>query len=124
MKMFLQSLLGLALTLGGVYVMFLYIISLDTNVNILFLVGSLLLIAGGVFFLIRAGKADTIILKRTSKEEKDIDIKAQVVAPIVTEKDEGLAKKIEENNKLLDDWKKTKETQQRLKMLEMSAGSE
>jgi hypothetical protein len=124
MKMLLQSLLGLVLTLGGVFVMLLYLISLDTTANFLFLAGSLLLIAGGVFLLIRAEKADTIILKRTSKEEKDIDIKAQVVAPIVTVKDEGLAKKIEENNKLLDDWKKTKETQQRLKMLEMSASNE
>ncbi len=119
MKMLLQSLLGLALTLGGVYVMFLYIISLDTNINILFLVGSLLLIAAGIFFLIRAGKADTVILTRTSKEEKDIKIEPVVIQ----KKDESLENKIEQNNTMLADWKKTKETQQRLKMLEMSASS-
>jgi len=56
-KCLLQSFLGLVLILGSVYVMFLYIISLDITANFLFFVGSLLLIAGGVFLLIRAGKS-------------------------------------------------------------------
>jgi len=120
MKIFIQSFLGIALTLGGVYTMYIYISGLDTNVNIVFLLLSLLMLGAGVFVLILAGKSDTIILKRVSKPELD---KNPIIMPS-KQNDEGLASKLEENNKLLKDWKKTNETKERLRMLEMQASAE
>lgn len=119
MKMFLLSLSGLTLTMGGIYVMYTYILGIDADANIVFLILSLVLIGGGVFLLILAGKSDTLILNRVSKPE--IDTEAVIKIPV---KSEGLANKIEENNKMLQDWKKTNETKERLRMLEMSAAAE
>ena len=118
MRMALLSLLGLGLTIGGIYLMYVYIISLNTESNILFLILSFALIGAGVFVLVVAGKADTMILKRASKPESDT---TQVITPV---KEENFASKLEENNKLMSEWKKTNETKQRLRMLEISAASE
>lgn len=120
--MLIQSFIGLALTLGGVFVMFLFMMSLDTRTNIFFLIGSVLAMGGGVFLLIRAGKDDTIILKRTSKEGSEEAFHPEPVDISKTD-NEGMEKQLSQNNKLLDEWKKTKETQQRLKLLEMQASA-
>lgn len=119
MKMFILSLAGMGLTIGGVYILYAYILSIDTQANILFLILSLVMIGAGIVVLVLAGKADTIILQRASKPE--IPDKP-AVAPLV--KKEGFAGKLEENNKMLADWKKTNDTKQRLRMLEISAASD
>lgn len=117
--MFLLSFLGLALTLAGIYVMYVYIVSINTEANILFLFLSLGLIGGGVVLLVFAGKSDTMILKRVSRPEKYISTAMQTPPS-----EAGLANKLEQDNALLKDWKKTNETKERLRMLEMSAQAE
>lgn len=117
--MLIQSVLGIVLTLGGIFIMYTYIVGLDTSDNVILLIASLVMIVAGVFVLILAGKSDTLILKRVSKPEKNINV---VMTP-VKQGGNGLASKLEENNKLLKDWKKTNETKERLRMLEMQASA-
>jgi hypothetical protein len=123
MKMFIMSMLGILLTVGGVYTMYVYIIGLDTRANVILLIVSILVICAGVFILVIAGKSDTIILKRVSKPDLD---KNPIITPPTpgTETPGNLANKLEENNNLLKDWKKTNETKERLRMLEMQAQAE
>lgn len=115
--MFVLSLLGIVLTLGGIFVMYLYINSLNTTPNIVFLVGSLAMVGGAVYLFILAGKSDTVILKRAGDLKPDTE---PVITPVAT--DPG-ASKLAENNKMLRDWEKTNETKERLRMLEMSASA-
>lgn len=122
MKMVMLSLAGLASCLGGIYIMYLYIISIDTDGNILLLIGCFILIIGGVVLLVYAQKSDTMILQRAGKEETDSKFVPEPVLPPA--KDDGLKNKISQNNAMIKDWEKTNETQQRLKMLEMQAGVE
>lgn len=120
--MVLLSLAGLVLCLGGIYLMYLFIISINTNSNIFFLIGSLVSIAAGVFLLLFAQKSDTMILKRAGKEEAENKF---VPEPITEMKaDEGTEKQLEQKNAMIKDWEKTNETKQRLRMLEMQASAE
>jgi len=115
MKSVLFSLFGILAILGGVCLIYLFFIDLDIAANIFLLIGSFVLIGGGVFLLLFAGKIDTIILNRASRPEDDK--KPLIMKP----KDEGLASKIDENNAMMAEWKKTNETKNRLRMLEISA---
>jgi len=119
MKMFLQTIIGLILIIGGIYIMYMYIETLDSNSNILLLLGSILMLTGGVFSLIRAGKSDTIILNRTRSTESDTDI---VTTPPI--QSSGLENTVEKNNAMLHEWKKTNETKDRLRLLEIQAAEQ
>lgn len=117
MKMFIESTGGLISTLGGIYLMYLYLTSLDTKPNILLMIFSLILMCAGIALLIIAGRSDTLILNKVSKPE----IEENPIVPVTQEA--GLEDKIEKNNAMLEDWKKTNETKQRLKLLEMEGAA-
>lgn len=115
--------LGILLTVGGVYTMYTYIIGLDSRANVILLIISIVAICAGVSILVIAGKSDTIILKRVSQPELDKNPIISTPNPS-SEDNPSLASKLEENNKLLKDWKKTNETKERLRMLEIQASAE
>ncbi len=117
MKSVLLSLVGILTILVGVFLIYLFFNSLDGSINIVLLIGSVVLIGGGIVLLIFAGKIDTIILNRTSKPEKDKE-------PLIMKpKNNGLASKIDANNAMMAEWKKTNDTKNRLRMLEISAAA-
>jgi hypothetical protein len=118
MKSVLLSFLGMLTILGGVFLIYLFFTSLDAKANILLFIGSFVLIGGGVFLLLFAGKSDTLILNKASRPENDKE-------PLIMKgENEGLASKLQENNAMMADWKKTNETKNRLRMLEISAAAE
>jgi len=121
MKMVLLSFAGLVLCLAGIYLMYVFLTGLDANTTIFLLIGSLILIVGGITLLVFAQKSDTMILQRAGKEESEK--KFEPIA-VNTGKDEGLAKQIDQNNAMMKDWEKTNETKQRLRMLQMQASAE
>jgi len=109
-----QSFLGVILVLGGVYLLYLFISSLNKQENILFLGLFFLLVSGGVFLLIRAGKSDTVILKRTAPDVID-DVQS------LTFGKEKLSNQLAKNNQMLAEWTKTNNTKTMMKMLEISS---
>ena len=110
-KVILQSFLGILFSFAGVYLLYLYILSIDSGGSLLFLILSLLLIAAGVFFFIRAGKIENIYTANVPK------------GVLASENKADAAKRLAKNNELLGDWKKTNETKDRLRMLEISASA-
>lgn len=111
-KFILQSFLGLILALAAIYLFFLFILSLNKGGNFLFLIPSLLFAGGGIYFLIRAGKAGNALY--TSNMPKEV---------LATENKTDAADRLAKNNELLGEWKKTNDTKNRLRMLEISASA-
>ena len=109
-----QSFLGIILVLGGVYLLYLFITSLNKHENLLFLGLFFVLVAAGVFLLIRAGKSDTVILKRTAPDIVDPS-QSLVVGK------ETISNQLAKNNAMLADWTKTNNTKTMMKMLEISS---
>lgn len=115
MKIVLQSIFGAILAVTGVYVMYLYIISINTHTNVLFLVGSIILLGGAVFLFIKAGKSDKMFIS-----------KMPTIKPLeeASSSETSLASRLEKNNAMMGDWKKTNETKDRLRMLEIQASAD
>jgi hypothetical protein len=109
-----QSFLGVILVLGGVYLLYLFITSLNKHENIVYLGLFVLLVGAGVFILIRAGKSDTVILKRTAPDAID-DTQG------ITFGKETLSNQLTKNNEMLAQWTKTNNTKTMMKMLEISS---
>lgn len=106
----LQSLLGVVFTFAGVFVMYIYITSINTGANMLFLAGAILLIGAGVFLLVKAGKSDRTVVAD--------------MPPIKPLEAETAEDRLAKNNELMGEWKKTNETKDRLRMLEIQASAE
>ncbi|HVA97133.1 MAG TPA: hypothetical protein VND99_05755 [Candidatus Acidoferrales bacterium] len=115
LKEVIQSFLGVILALAGIFVLYLFITSLNQNANYLFFGGSLLLIGGAIFLFIRAEKSDTIILKRTEPESEGIGI--PFIPKINKRQSETLAK----NNEMLKEWNKTNATRDKLKIVQIAS---
>lgn len=105
-----QTLLGLALAFGGIVLFYLYIIGLNEGSNPLLIIGSIPLVGGGAFILFRAGESDATVTK------------TKVAMPNLQGKfaESGLDKRIQKNNNLTKEWKKTDDARNRLRMLELA----
>ena len=114
MQIILQAILGSILSVGGVYVMYLYITTINANNNIFLLIGSIVLLSVAVFLFIRAGKSDKMFMSKMPP------IKPLEDAP----ESATLADRLQKNNEMMGEWKKTNQTKDRLRMLEMSAAAE
>src|SRR5258708_8429932 len=108
LKVISQTFLGILFALGGIYVLYLYIISINTGANLLFLILSLLLIGGGVFLFIKASKSESAVDSKIPliKPSDKSDIKAESL----------LAK----NNAMFSEWNKTNDTKENLKIFQLS----
>jgi hypothetical protein len=107
-KVFLGSLGGVVLMLSGIFIMYLYVQSLDNKPNIFVLIASQVIIAGGIFCLYKFGKSDAMFIKKPKELPKP-----------ETEEEVSV---IDKNNSMINDFKKTTETRDRLKLLESAGG--
>jgi hypothetical protein len=108
-----KAILGLIITLLGVYVAYYYITNLEKT-SFLILLLSLVIISFGIFILVHVGKSgDTIFVdfEKTKNEE----IKA------VSTTGENF---VDKNAKLSEDWAKTVEKKDKLKSLKIAAAAE
>lgn len=112
LKFILQSFLGVIVSLGAVFLFYLFIVSLNNNANYLLLISSTLLAAGGVYILLRVGKNENVYTAHAPK-----------ITSTLTGEDPESSSRLEKNNELLGEWKKTNETKDRLRMLEISASA-
>lgn len=108
---FLQTVLGLILSISGIQLAYAYVKGLDQNANILLLFLAIILIGIGAYFLMRAGKSDASVFKKL----KNFGAGKQNQA--------SLEQVLEKNNQLSNEWAKTVEKRDRLKMLEISTAA-
>jgi hypothetical protein len=106
------TILAVILEISGIAVLYFYFVSLTTGGNIPFLIGSILLLGGGVYLFIVAGKSDRTVVS--------------AMPPIkpLEEIGESAEERIKKNNAMMGDWVKTNETKDRLRMLELQANAE
>jgi hypothetical protein len=106
------TLLGCVLDIAGIYILYLYFISLNAKGNLLFLIASILLIGTGVFLFIKMGSSNRTVETAMPpiKPLEEIGATAET--------------RIAKNNAMLGDWKKTNETKDRLRMLEIQSNAE
>ncbi len=110
MNLFIQTLLGIIALIGGVTLLYFFIVGLNISVNFLFLILSFVLICVGSFLFIRVSKLEN------SSTEKDT-----VTAASTTEA--KAAKLLEKNNKMIQEWNKTNQTKDSLKMVELAVAA-
>jgi len=112
-KIILKTLLGLAVSLSGLYLAYYYVSNLDTS-SFLILIFSLVLIIAGIALLVRIGKSGETIMANFQRSN------------IVEDKSEtGKAENfIEKNAKISAEWTRTVEKKDKLKTLEIAAAAE
>lgn len=110
-KVLLFTFLGFGLFIGGIGVAFFYFQGAqDGSRSGLLLIPAVLLGGAGSFFLFKAGRIDTqkVVFKENQAQSEGIS-------------SEGL---ITKNNKLVEEWNKTNEKRDKLKMIELSANEQ
>ena len=109
-----QSLIGIILTIGGVYLLYQYIASLNKNANILFFILSIICIGGGIFLLILTERSETVIRTRTAPDTTD-------TSETMSLSKETFGDKLAKNNEMISDWKRVNSTKNKMKMVQISA---
>jgi hypothetical protein len=104
----LQTFLGIVFFLGGIILFYFFISGLSAGANFIFLGLSFVLIGIGIYFFVKTGKTQ-------SSEDKKALIDADT--------SKTFSNKLAENNAMLNDWKKTNDTKERLRMLELSGSA-
>ena len=117
LKVYLQTLAGLALTFAGLYIVFGFITSIVDGGNIWLLIISLPLIGLGGFILYRGGNSVATIVKKNIYKPMDLE------GDFSTNK-KGMEKVVEKNKALTSEFAKTNDTRNRLKLLEAAANTE
>jgi hypothetical protein len=115
LKEMLQSLFGVILTFAGIFVLYLFITSLDKQANFLYFGLSLVLVGGAIFLFIRAEKSDPLILKRTEPESESITI------PFIPKKEKNTPDVLAKNNEMVKEWNETNAKRDKLKAAQISA---
>lgn len=105
LKVLGETLLGLLLSGSGIYTGYFYLNGVDQGRTPFLLLLSLVLIGGGVYLLIRAARTEDTMF-----------VKPSVTTPITKE-----GERLKKNNELANEWKRTMDQRDRLKMLEVSA---
>jgi hypothetical protein len=116
-KVIWQMLLGFLLIDGGFYLGFLFIRGEQNGGSPFFLIISIPIIALGAFFIIRAAKADDVVIARKDKSIKEITLPGALGK-------EGFGKVLKRNDELNARWTKTNETRDKLKMAQVRAAEE
>ena len=105
-RVLFKTFLGLVLCILGICVSYLYLDGLKDGSNPLLLVAAIVLIAVGVFCLVKAGKSDATVIVKLKEEPH-----------VPKERGQNM---LERNNELLGDYYKTANTRDRLKVLEVA----
>lgn len=109
-----QTLLGFLLTAAGFYLLFVALIGIADQTNVWFFLPAIPLIAGGIVLLLRAGKSDALLGVK----------KAKVKITLASKDEASLAATLEKNNAMDQQWSKTNDARNRLKMLQLSADAQ
>jgi len=112
-KIILKTLLGLAVSLAGLYLAYYYVSNLDTS-SFLIIIFSLVLIIVGIALLLRIGKSGETIManfQRTNLNENKSE----------SENKENF---IEKNARISNEWVKSVEKKDKLRTLEIAAAAE
>ncbi|HWY80089.1 MAG TPA: hypothetical protein VNW29_07065 [Candidatus Sulfotelmatobacter sp.] len=114
-KTIIQTVAGIVFIFGGISIIYVFIINLNTNANLFFLALSIFFLCGGIYFFIKAGKSDSTVISRVPPMKSTL-----------FEEKSGLSERLAKNNEIMGNWKKVNETKDRLRMIEISAsgGSE
>jgi hypothetical protein len=112
-KVIFNTFLGILSSTSGVYIGYLYLESLNENSRPWLLLLSLPLVALGVFLLVQASRSGAPLNIKDGETTSGM--------PSTAGKFENLLKK---NNELADEWSKTVEDKDKLKILEIAAAAE
>ena len=104
----LQTFLGILSSGCGIYLVYLYILGLNNGGNLLFLLGSIILIGFGIFCLLRAGKSDSTVIKKIQNNSVETNT-------------DSLENVLSRNNELSEEWKDTTQKRNKLQMLEIAS---
>lgn len=107
-----QTLLAFILLAAGGYLSFVFLESLADGPKVWAIVSSLPMGASGIFLLMRAGKSDATVMKKT-----EIPTLGETTGGTQT----GLEERIDQNNQMTAEWNKTNKARERLRMLEVQA---
>lgn len=110
-KILIGVMLGFALTSSGIYLSYLYL-KTHEDASLLFLIGSFILSALGIYILIRASKSTNDVIGKRTGNSTDKEIPPD---------DFGLKKMLERNNAISNEWKQINTQRNKLKMLEISS---
>lgn len=111
LKVIWQMLLGFVLINGGFYLAFMYIKGDPQGFGQILILGVIIPIAAGIFFILQAAKADDNVVSRRDKSIKGI----------VLPDSETLSKILDKNAGIISQWAKTNETKDKLKMMQTAA---
>lgn len=110
-KVILGTLFGILISFGGFYAAYIYLDGIENGSSPFLLLLSALLVGGGVYILLRAGKSNASVIVKVDKTKSGA----------VNSQETGFESMLEKNKKLSEDWSKTVEHRDRLKLLQMSA---
>lgn len=111
LRIFLKTIAGLCLTIGGLYIGYIYISGIDTGSSPFLLIPCILCVAVGVFLLVRAGKADdSIIAKAKSISQPGGS--------------SNLEDRLKMNNEINSQWGKINDDKNKLRLLEIAANEQ
>jgi hypothetical protein len=113
-KVFGMTFLGLGLTGGGFFLLFFYLSGISTGQTPLLLIPAVLCVGGGIFLLLRAGKSNATTFALAEEGQTTTE----------TIKAVGGKNLLEKSNEYTAEWKKTNDTKDRLKILQISANAE
>ncbi len=106
----LKTFLGLILTVGGLYLAYLFIKSLDTGGTPLLLLPSLLCIVVGMVFLSKAGSSNASVIKNIQGE-----------IPSQADTKDTFTRVLQRNNEIQTQWERTAQLKDKLKVSQIAA---
>lgn len=98
--------IGLTSTFAGIYLMYLFLRSINSRADLIFLGISLLLLGGGAFALFKAANPKSYQAKPTEPVEANTEYPGKSI--------------LEKNNEIVAEWSKTSRQRDKLKMLEIA----
>jgi len=108
-KVLLETLLGIALLIGGVFLAYFGFVGINDG-QAWFLIPAILIIGASSYLLFRVGKSDVSVVHKAKHNLEELSADKP-----------GLESTLEKNNAIDSEWGKTTEARNRLKMLELSA---
>jgi hypothetical protein len=112
LQVMLKTFLGIFLLIGGFGLGYFYLTNIDNGSSALLLIPALGSVIAGIFLLMRAGKSDATVM--------------QVPKGLDENKSETTQKSnlLEKNNAMTQQWLKSVETRDKMRLLEMAANAE
>ena len=105
-KFFLELVLAFLLCFGAIYCGYVFLNTYNEQTSALPLIGSVILLIGSVFFLLKAGKTDMTFVAKAKEAPK----KSKENSPSLFEK----------NSQLVNSWRKTELQKERLRLLKLA----